>query len=118
VLSDAIIRRPSSIIRPSAFTMFFPISGVRVEPLYLAGVGFAAYESRQALHRVRVEQLIHDEARQGVGFTGRARRVQAIHLPPMVSLPASNIPSISLWVILGVAYVDGVLGGLHGGGAG
>jgi uncharacterized protein len=94
------------------------VVGVLYIIILLAIGGFVAYESRRTLRRVRVEQLTRDEARHAVGFTGLARRVQAIRLAPMVSLPASNIPAISLWVILGVAYVSGVLGGLLGGGAG
>lgn len=94
------------------------VIGVLFIVLLLAIGGFVAYESRKTMHRVKVEQLTRDEARHAVGFTGLAARVQAIRLPPMVSLPASNIPAISLWVILGVSYVSGFLGGLLGGGAG
>ena len=36
----------------------------------------------------------------------------------MISLPASGIESISLWVILGVAFVGGLFSGFLGGGAG
>jgi hypothetical protein len=36
----------------------------------------------------------------------------------MIALPASGIPAISLWVILGVALVGGVFAGFLGGGAG
>jgi uncharacterized membrane protein YfcA len=94
------------------------VVGILYIVILIAIGGFVAYESRRTLRRVRVEQLTPDEAKHAVGFTGLARRVQAIRLPPMVSLPASNIPAISLWVILSVAYVSGVLGGLLGGGAG
>ncbi len=79
---------------------------------------FVAYESLLALRRVRKEQLTAREANEVVEFAGLARRIQSIRLPPMISLPASGIPAISLWVILVAAYISGVLSGLLGGGAG
>lgn len=94
------------------------VVGILYIIILLAIGGFVAYESVRTLRRVEVEQLSDEEARQAVGFTGFARRMQAIRIPPMVSLPASNIPAISLWVILVAAYISGVLGGLLGGGAG
>ncbi|MFH0789211.1 MAG: sulfite exporter TauE/SafE family protein [Pseudomonadota bacterium] len=45
-------------------------------------------------------------------------RLQHIHLPPMVSLPVSGIEVISLWVILGVGMVTGLLVGFLGAGGG
>jgi uncharacterized membrane protein YfcA len=41
-------------------------------------------------------------------------RLQTINLPPMVSLPVSGVESISLWLILGVGWVSGLLTGLLG----
>jgi len=41
-------------------------------------------------------------------------RLQTISLPPMVSLPVSGVESISLWLILGVGWVSGLLTGLLG----
>ena len=46
------------------------------------------------------------------------KRIHRFHLPPMVSLPNSGIARISLWTILGVAFVGGVFSGFLGGGAG
>ncbi len=43
---------------------------------------------------------------------------QRFRLPPMIRLPASGIEQISLWAILLVGYVGGVLSGFLGGGAG
>lgn len=45
------------------------------------------------------------------------KRIGRLHLPPMISLPVSGI-EISLWSILGVSYVGGVMSGFLGGGAG
>ena len=47
-----------------------------------------------------------------------AKAVQAFHLPPMISLPASGIARVSLWPILAVAVVGGLFSGFLGGGAG
>ena len=47
-----------------------------------------------------------------------AKKMQAIGLPPYISLPASGIARISLWTILGVAFVGGFFSGFLGGGAG
>ncbi|MGH7557241.1 MAG: sulfite exporter TauE/SafE family protein [Gemmatimonadota bacterium] len=51
-------------------------------------------------------------------FAHVAKRIQAIRIPPMVALPASGIPAISLWVILAVAFIGGIFAGFLGGGAG
>jgi uncharacterized protein len=45
-------------------------------------------------------------------------RLQHIHLPPMISLPVSGIAAISLWVILGIGFISGLLVGFLGGGGG
>jgi uncharacterized membrane protein YfcA len=45
-------------------------------------------------------------------------RLRTVKLWPMVSLPASGIESISLWVILGIGFVTGVLSGMLGVGGG
>ncbi len=44
--------------------------------------------------------------------------VHSLHLPPMISLPNSGIQQISLWVVLGVAFIGGIFSGFLGGGAG
>ena len=47
-----------------------------------------------------------------------AKAVQRFHLPPMIALPASGIAQVSLWAILGIAFVGGLFSGFVGGGAG
>jgi len=44
--------------------------------------------------------------------------IHSFHVPPMVRLPNSGIERVSLWAILGVAFVGGIFSGLLGGGAG
>jgi uncharacterized membrane protein YfcA len=46
------------------------------------------------------------------------RAIQRLKIWPMISLPASGIKAISLWMILLVAFVGGVFSGFLGGGAG
>jgi hypothetical protein len=53
-----------------------------------------------------------------VGFQGITRRVHNIKLKPMISLPESGIDSISLWAVLGVGLLTGVLAGSLGVGGG
>src|SRR5215470_5606529 len=46
------------------------------------------------------------------------KKIQGIKIWPMVSLPTSGIPEISLWTILLVALIGGFFSGFLGGGAG
>jgi len=47
-----------------------------------------------------------------------SQKVHRLSLPPYVRLPVSGIESVSIWAILGVAYVGGLFSGFLGGGAG
>jgi uncharacterized membrane protein YfcA len=47
-----------------------------------------------------------------------AVRLRTVKLWPMVSLPASGIESVSLWVILGIGFATGFLSGMLGVGGG
>lgn len=47
-----------------------------------------------------------------------AHAIHRISLPPYVRLPVSGIQKVSLWAILGVAFVGGFFSGFLGGGAG
>ena len=76
---------------------------------------FTAWESLRALRMIRKDRL---EIQEVLGFEDIARRVHSIDLPPMISLPASGIASISLWVVLGVGFVTGLLSGALGVGGG
>ena len=77
--------------------------------------GFTAWESLRALRMVRTDRL---NVRDAVGFKGIARRIQGINLPPMISLQASGIESISLWTVLVVGFLTGLLAGSLGVGGG
>jgi uncharacterized membrane protein YfcA len=76
---------------------------------------FTAWESLRALRTIRTDRLAIQEV---LGFKSIARRVHSIDLPPMISFPASGIASISLWAVLGVGFVTGLLAGFLGVGGG
>jgi uncharacterized membrane protein YfcA len=76
---------------------------------------FTAWESLRALRTIRADRLAIQEV---LGFKSIARRVHSIDLPPMISFPASGIASISLWAVLGVGFVTGLLAGFLGVGGG
>jgi uncharacterized protein len=50
-------------------------------------------------------------------FVHVTRAIQRLRLPPMIDLPISGV-TISLWVIMAVAFVGGLFSGFLGGGAG
>jgi uncharacterized membrane protein YfcA len=50
-------------------------------------------------------------------FQHVTRRIQRLNFPPMIKLPVSGV-TISLWVIILVAFVGGLFSGFLGGGAG
>jgi uncharacterized membrane protein YfcA len=76
---------------------------------------FTAWESLRALQMVRTEQM---DVREALAFQGVTRRMHRVRLPPRVALPNSGIESISLWVILGVSFLTGLLAGMLGVGGG
>jgi uncharacterized membrane protein YfcA len=76
---------------------------------------FTAWESLRALQLVRTDQM---QAHEVLAFQNVTRRVHRLRLPPHVSLPNSGIKSISLWVVLGVSFLTGLLAGVLGVGGG
>jgi len=50
--------------------------------------------------------------------TARPGWLQSLRLPPLVALPRSRIPSLSLWAIIGVGFMAGLLSAFLGVGAG
>jgi uncharacterized membrane protein YfcA len=76
---------------------------------------FTAWESLRALRTIRADRLAIQEV---LGFKSIARRVHSMDLPPMISFSASGIASISLWIVLGVGFVTGLLAGALGVGGG
>lgn len=76
---------------------------------------FTGWESIRAIQMVRTDQIDVEDA---VGFTGLAKKIQSVKIPPMVSFPVSGIESISIWMILGVGFITGILAGSLGVGGG
>ena len=76
---------------------------------------FTAYEAIRSLRMLQSEKM---DVKEVVGFQGIARRVYNIRIPPMVSFPASGIESISLWSVVAVGLLTGVLAGMLGVGGG
>lgn len=91
------------------------VVGVAYIVILLAIGTFTAWESLRALRMVRTDRI---PAHDTLGFQGVARRVHRLTLPPMVSFPASGIASISLWPVVGVGFLTGLLAGTLGVGGG
>src|SRR5438270_5325246 len=51
-------------------------------------------------------------------FSHRTAAIQRLKIWPMISLPASGVTAISLWVIILVSFIGGLFSGFLGGGAG
>jgi uncharacterized protein len=89
--------------------------------------GFMAWEAVKTLRAQRQGKLPrkaqfgqqeHPAGADASAFSHIALAVQRFSLAPYVSLPASGIPRVSLWMILGVAFLGGLFSGFLGGGAG
>jgi uncharacterized membrane protein YfcA len=91
------------------------VVGVTYVVILLAIGTFTAWESLRAMQLVNAEQM---EAEEALAFEGVTRRVHGFRWPPLVSLPNSGIESISIWVVLGVSFLTGLLAGVLGVGGG
>jgi len=87
------------------------VVGIAYVVILLAIGTFTAWESMRALQLVRTERM---ETKDALAFQGVTRQIRRFRLPPLVSLPDSGIESISLWVILGVSFLTGLLAGVLG----
>ena len=91
------------------------VIGVAYVVILLAIGTFTAWESLRALQLVRTERM---ETQEVLAFQGVTRRIRGFRLPPLISLPDSGIESISLWIVLGVSFLTGLLAGVLGVGGG
>lgn len=91
------------------------VVGMTYVVILLAIGSFTAWESLRALQLVSTEQM---DAADAVAFQGVTRRVHGLRLRPLITLPNSGIESISLWVVLGVSFMTGLLAGVLGVGGG
>lgn len=77
--------------------------------------GFTAWESIRALRMIRTQSL---DVKDVIAFQGITQRMHNIQLRPMLSFPDSGIKSVSLWVVMGVGFISGILAGFLGVGGG
>ena len=91
------------------------VIGVAYVVILLAIGTFTAWESIRALQLVQTERM---ETAEVLAFQGVTRRIRRFRLPPLISLPDSGIESISLWIVLGVSFLTGLLAGVLGVGGG
>jgi hypothetical protein len=82
----------------------------------LTGVGlFTAWESLRA---IRMKRTDHLDAREVVGVKSLIYRSRLMRVPPLIRLPVSGVEEISVWTIILVGLVTGILAGLLGVGGG
>lgn len=80
-------------------------------------VGISAFMAWEGFRTLRSKRKTSGK-RDHNSFAAVTRSIQKIHLPPMISLPASGVKSISIWVIIFVSFFAGLLSGFLGGGGG
>jgi uncharacterized membrane protein YfcA len=77
--------------------------------------GFLAWIGSQVYREVRsVHQAEPSAGAPGLASISITSRLQRVALPPLVSLPLSGVEAVSLWVIVGIGAVTGLLTGLMG----
>jgi len=82
----------------------------------LTAVGiFTAWESLRAIRVQRTDQL---DAQEVVGVKSLLYRSPLLRIPPLIRMPVSGIEEISIWAIILVGLVTGILAGLLGVGGG
>lgn len=91
------------------------VVGISYIVILLVISAFTAWESIRALNMIRTESLDVEDV---LAFRGITQRMHGIRLRPMISFPQSGIESVSLWVVLGVGLIAGVLAGFLGVGGG
>jgi hypothetical protein len=91
------------------------VVGISYIAILLIISAFTAWESIRALRMIRSERL---DVKDVIAFEGISRRMHSIRLRPMVSFPQSGIESVSVWVVLGVGLITGILAGFLGVGGG
>lgn len=82
----------------------------------LTAVGlFTAWESLRAIRVTRTDQL---DAHEVVGVKSLLYRSPLLRIPPLIRMPVSGIEEISVWTVILVGLVTGILAGLLGVGGG
>jgi uncharacterized membrane protein YfcA len=82
----------------------------------LTSVGvFTAWESLRA---IRIRRTDHLGTQEVVGVKSLVYRSRLFRIPPMIRLPVSGVEEISVWAIILVGGVTGILAGMLGVGGG
>jgi uncharacterized membrane protein YfcA len=76
---------------------------------------FTAWESLRAIRLRRTDQL---DTQEVMGVKSLIYRSRLFRIPPLVRLPVSGVEEISIWAILLVGLVTGILAGFLGVGGG
>ncbi|HEY6206968.1 MAG TPA: sulfite exporter TauE/SafE family protein [Chthoniobacterales bacterium] len=86
--------------------------------VYVSISSFMIWESRKTLSEKRTPAARSKGTKADhSAFRHVTRAIQRLKLPPMIDLPVSGV-TISLWIIMAVAFVGGLFSGFLGGGAG
>lgn len=91
------------------------VIGVAYTAILIIISAFTAYESIRSLRMINSDRV---DVKDVLGFKSASRIVQSFKLPPMVSFPDSGIESVSLWSVVGVGVITGILAGMLGVGGG
>jgi uncharacterized membrane protein YfcA len=83
--------------------------------VYIGISVFMIWESRKTLRQQRGQPQTKGDAS---AFQHVTRSIQRLRIAPMVSLPASGVKAISIWIVLVVSFIGGLFSGFLGGGAG
>lgn len=84
--------------------------------IILTAIGlFTMVESIRAIRMTRTDQLETEEVVASQSFIYRTR---LLRIPPMIQLPISGVKDVSIWVIIFVGLVTGILAGVLGVGGG
>jgi uncharacterized membrane protein YfcA len=86
--------------------------------IYVTISAFMIWESWRTLRLTRSGVGDRTGNRDVSAFRHVAQAVQRWRLAPMISLPASGVRAISIWVVILVSFIGGLFSGFLGGGAG
>lgn len=78
----------------------------------------SAFTFWESLRALRVMTTHHNPGVEVVAFRRVTARVHDLRLPPMITLDQSGIQSISLWTVISVGFLTGLLSGALGVGGG
>ena len=81
-------------------------------------VSISLFMGWESWHTWNTQKKLSGQQEEDASLGSVSKKLHSFSLAPMISLPDSGIEQVSLWVILGVAYLGGIFSGFLGGGAG